>query len=402
MSDSIRLIHATRLLLDEPVLGAGALSGEERRLVEDATITAFHRIVEACVDKQADILILSGDTFDETSFTLRARATLMDGLETLTDDGVSVFITPGMMDSLTSWRRLGTLPEGVTLLGADRQSSVEITEKGRVIAVVSHLTPGTAAIDPPSSKLSAVQIGIIPEGDVPPGGIEAWLTAPSGWNYIALGGGDTARTVRLSHGIAHAPGTPQPLRAGAYGVHGATFVELDTTGVIHQEQIRTATVRWERNAIECSTSTSWEELTEKLALTLLEYETHPVETIWNFEWVLRGRGDLYETLADPRRQKDLWDTIDREARSTDTRRRHTLIRESLEIGREHEAADLMREFSDTVTGVLNPQDPFWKKRGQLLADLTTPWGRKLNSLVEQADIHSVADQARQLARSWWT
>ena len=117
MTDSIRLIHATRLLLDEPVLGAGTLSGEERRLVEDATIAAFHRIVEACVDKHVDILILSGDTFDETSFTLRARATLMDGLETLSDAGVSIFITPGMMDSLTSWRRLGSLPDEVTLLG---------------------------------------------------------------------------------------------------------------------------------------------------------------------------------------------------------------------------------------------------------------------------------------------
>lgn len=402
MTDSIRLIHATRLLLDEPTLGAGALSGEERRLVEDATITAFHRIVEACVDKQVDVLILSGDTFDETSFTLRARATLMDGLETLSDAGVSTFITPGLMDSLTSWRRLGSLPDEVTLLGTERDAPIEITEKGRVIAVVNHLTPGTASLDPPSYKLSAVQIGIIPEGDVPPGGLEAWLNSTSGWNYIALGGGDMARSIRLSHGIAHAPGTTQPLRPGCYGPHGATFVELDTTGVIHQEQIRTATVRWERNAIECSTSTSWEELTEKLALALLEYESQPIETIWNFEWVLRGRGDLYETLADPRRQKDLWDAIDREARSTDTRRRHTLIREPLEIGREHEAANLIREFSDTVTGVLNPQDAFWKKRGQLLTELTTPWGRKLGMLVEQADHHKVADQARQLARSWWT
>lgn len=402
MSDSIRLIHTTRLLLDEPILGAGSLSAEERRMVEDATITAWHRIVESCVDKRVDLLILSGDTFDEISFTLRARATLLDGLETLSDDGVSVFITPGATDTLNSWRRLGTLPDTVTLLGSERDVPIEITEKGRVVAVVSHVTPDTDSISPPSYKLGAVQIGIVPEGAIPSGGFDPWVKATSGWNYLALGGGDVARTVYLSHGVAHAPGCPQPLRPGHYGVHGASFFEVDTTGVIHQEQIRTATVRWEKHIVECSTSTSWEELTEKLALTLLEYESKPAETIWNFEWVLRGRGDLYENLADPRRQRELWEAVDREARSSDVRRRHTLIREALEIGREHEAAELMREFSDTITGVLNPQDAFWKKRGQMLSDLSTPWGRKLTTLVEQADIAKVADQARQLARSWWT
>ncbi len=186
MTDSIRLIHATRLLLDEPVLGAGTLSGEERRLVEDATITAFHRIVEACVDKHVDILILSGDTFDETSFTSE-----LGHVDRRTGDTVRCWCldlhhswNDGLADQLAT---SGQLADEVTLLGTERDAPIEITEKGRVIAVVNHLTPGTASLDPPSYKLSAVQIGIIPEGDVPPGGLEAWLNSTSGWNYIALG-----------------------------------------------------------------------------------------------------------------------------------------------------------------------------------------------------------------------
>ena len=406
MADSLKLVHTTRLLLDEPILGAGPLSSEERRLVEDATITAFHRIVEACVDRQADVLILSGDTFDETSFTLRARATLTDGLSTLDEDGVSVFITPGTRDSTTSWKRLGQLPDSVTLFTGEKDAPVEIAERGKVLAVVSCLSPSSKAITAPrTSKSGVIQVGVIPEGDVPPGRLEDWLDSKiSGWNYLALGGGDARRSMKLTAGLAHAPGTPQPLRPSGLGVFGCTLVEIDSTGVVHEEQLRTATVRWERVSVDCSTSTSWEELTEKMALQLLEYETRPVESLWNIEWVLTGRGDVFESVAEPRRQKDLWDAIDRETRPSGTiRRRHTLTRESLETaGRDNEAAGLLKEFSETVTSVLNPQDAFWKNRGKLFSDMSTPWGRKLAGLVENSDSKQVAEEARQLVRGWWT
>lgn len=404
MADSLKLIHATRLLLDEPVLGAGPLSSEERRLVEDATITAFHRVVEACVDRRADLLILSGDTFDETSFTLRARATLTDGLDTLDEEGVSVFITPGTMDSALSWKRLGSLPDCVTLFTSEQDSPVDISERNKVIGVVSCLSPSSRAVTAPrSGKPGVIQIGIIPEGDVPSGRLDEWLDAKiTGWNYLAIGGGDTSRSLNLVSGLAHAPGTPQPLRPFHHGAFGCSFVELDSTGMVHQEQIRTATVRWERVFVDCSTSTSWEELTEKLALHLLEYETNPVESIWNIEWVLKGRGDVFDSLEDPRRQRELWDAIDREANSVEVRRRHSLTRESSEAARDQEAANLLKEFSETLSGVLNPQEVFWKKRGQLFTDMTTPWGRKLVGMIENSDVHKVAEEARQLARGWWT
>lgn len=404
MADSLKLIHATRLLLDEPVLGAGPLSGEERRLVEDATITAFHRIVEACVDRRVDLLILSGDTFDETSFTLRARATLVDGLNTLHEQGVSVFITPGTMDSAISWKRLGNLPDSVTLFTGEKDAPVEITERGKVIGIVSCLSPSSRAISAPrSSKPGIIQIGVVPEGDIPAGRLDEWLDAKiTGWNYLALGGGDVSRSLRLSGGLAHAPGTPQPLRSYCLGAHGCSFVELDTSGTVHQEQLRTATVRWERIVVECSTSTSWEELTEKMALQLLEYETHPLESLWNLQWVLRGRGDLFDGLAEPRRHKDLWDAIDREAHSAAVRRRHQLTRELVESGKDHDAAKLLKEFSETVTSVLSSPDTFWKQRGQQFTDMSTPWGRKLAVLVENSDAKRVAAEAQQLVREWWT
>ena len=404
MADSLKLIHTTRLLLDEPILGAGPLSSEERRLVEDATITAFHRVIEACVDRRADVLILSGDTFDETSFTLRARATLTDGLDTLDEQGVSVFITPGTMDTAISWKRLGNLPDSVTLLTSEKDSPVEITEKGKTLGVVSCLSPSSRAVTSSrSNKTGIIQIGVIPEGDVPSGRLDEWLDAKTaGWNYLAVGGGDTSRSLKLSSGLAHCPGSPQPLRPNCVGPYGCTFVEIDSTGVVHQEQIRTATVRWESVGIECSTSTSWEELTEKMALHLLEYESHPIENIWNIVWVLKGRGDLFESLSDPRRQKELWDVIDREAHTVEVRRRHQLTREVTDAGRDLEAANLLKEFSETVTSVLNPQDAFWKKRSQLFAEMSSPWGRKLAGLVENSDAQKVAAEAKELARGWWS
>jgi len=315
-------------------------------------------------------------------------------------------VTPGTRDSAAAWRRLGHLPDEVTVFSGEHDSPVEITERGNLLAVVSCLSPSSRSIGTPrASKTGVVQIGLIPEGDVPPGRFEGWLDAESnGWHYLAVGGGDHSQSLRLSHGLAHSPGTPQPLRSTGLGPHGCAFVEIDPYGSIHHEVIRTATLRWEKIGIDCSTSTSWEELVEQMALHLLEFETAPVETIWNVEWVLGGKGDVFDGLADPRRQRDLWEAIDREGATsaTDVRRRHTLTREPFESGREHEAANLLQEFAETIGSVVAPGEAFWSDRGKAFADLTTPWGKQLSALVHNVDVQRVSDEARRLARGWWT
>lgn len=63
-ADSFRFIHATNLRLDQPLTGAGALSADDRSIVEDATLTAFTRIVDACLQNDVDFLLLTGDCFE--------------------------------------------------------------------------------------------------------------------------------------------------------------------------------------------------------------------------------------------------------------------------------------------------------------------------------------------------
>ena len=80
MSDVFRFVHATNLRLDQPLTGAGALTADERALVEDATLTAFARIIDACIQHNVDCLLLTGDCFEFQSGTLRGRLQMQRGL----------------------------------------------------------------------------------------------------------------------------------------------------------------------------------------------------------------------------------------------------------------------------------------------------------------------------------
>lgn len=69
--EPFRFIHATNLRLDESLMRTGPLEGQARLIAEDATLLAFERIVEHCIDRDVDFLLLTGNAFDFEAFTVR-------------------------------------------------------------------------------------------------------------------------------------------------------------------------------------------------------------------------------------------------------------------------------------------------------------------------------------------
>ena len=80
-----RFIHAASIRLDVPVSvqTAEALTDELRFAFEDATLHAFDEVIEACVKKDVDFLLLSGNVFVEADRSLRARLALLKAMHRL-------------------------------------------------------------------------------------------------------------------------------------------------------------------------------------------------------------------------------------------------------------------------------------------------------------------------------
>lgn len=134
-----RFIHAANLRLDVPVSvqTAEALTEDLRVAFEDATLHAFEEVIEACIRRDVDFLLLSGNVFVEADRSLRARLTLLKGVKRLADVNIQVFVLPGDADPPEAWRSIPDLPENVTVCYSSSPEPMELYVKDHLATTVS-------------------------------------------------------------------------------------------------------------------------------------------------------------------------------------------------------------------------------------------------------------------------
>src|SRR5690349_12170884 len=90
--ESFRCIHASRLLLDHQLHVAGEFEPAVQKIVADATLTAFERVVDEALEREVDGLLISGDCFDPGDRGLRGPAALMRGIARLAERDIPVIV----------------------------------------------------------------------------------------------------------------------------------------------------------------------------------------------------------------------------------------------------------------------------------------------------------------------
>jgi len=257
----LRFLHAANVLLDVPVWVPGirsdrlqpvkrpAEAGHYEHPCEVAAVAtrmAFRNIVQECLDRDVDFLLLCGDTFVEADRSLAARVALRDGLERLDAAGVPVFVLPGTHDPIDAWRAIPDLPESVTVFD-DSDDPVEVTRDGAVIAIVG---PDSRDVVRNSCRTNGepydinfarqphnpIRIGLryVSETEHP----------PSQLDYLALGGAMPTVEWQLPAGIVHHPGAPQPLSPQEPN-GSCTLVEVDESRAFELTPLPTAPIRFE-------------------------------------------------------------------------------------------------------------------------------------------------------------
>ena len=134
-----RFLHAANVRLDVPVSvqTTETLTDELRFAFEDATLHAFDEVIEACIKRDVDFLLLSGNIFIEADRSLRARLALLKGFSRLEDVNIQVFVLPGDADPPEAWRSIPELPDNVTVCYSSSPEPMELHIKDHLATTVS-------------------------------------------------------------------------------------------------------------------------------------------------------------------------------------------------------------------------------------------------------------------------
>ena len=288
----LRFVQAAELRLDAPLTGAGPLSGNVRRIAEDATLIAWRRLVDACLEQGADFLLLTGTVFDSPA-TRRARKAFADGCAALAEYGIDVFVTDAAL-------RAAELPANVQCL--DPTGGASWQRNGREAVELCVLEPTAGIRDPMESEWVAgddvgrlFRIGCW-AGPLSATGETDLRAASATMDYISLP--PSAGTESSGRPVQHAPGVLQGLTRAEAGPCGFSIVEVDAERRCDIASVVAAPVRWESCRLTVEAETTRETLIEQMQFALLDREPAVGEQVWLLEWALSGTGPLLESLAD--------------------------------------------------------------------------------------------------------
>lgn len=137
---SFSFIHAADLHLDSPFRGITAESPAIAELLQSATFDVYNSLIDLCIEKQVQFLLISGDIYDGADRSLRAQLRFRDGLKRLADNNIQAFIVHGNHDPYKGHSKSIDWPPGVHVFNYRTAESIPVKIDDTTIAIVSGLS----------------------------------------------------------------------------------------------------------------------------------------------------------------------------------------------------------------------------------------------------------------------
>jgi exonuclease SbcD len=446
--ESLQFVHAANLYLDRQLEGTGLFPDSLRETIEDATIWAFERVISTCIDSEVDFLLLTGNSFDETEKSLRARVALRDGFARLAEENIRVFVTPGKIDPPEAWRAVPHLPDNVTLLLHRSEEPVAVIRNERVIATITRLqtdstedngrttdhslqqnphaagtrkTPFAIGITVPESEATHLKFSQFESGYLEAGRDSEQddrretnvsdqilsLLKDHSIDYLAIGHGSLRKTIVREYGVVHHPGRTQGLNPEHAGPQGCSLVNVDVNSGIQTTFIDTARVCWEPLPIEIDPKTDREQLLERMMELLNDFQREATQKILVVQWLIRGFGRLFDTLYDEEFRKQLTNELSENCSLTSCFHRTRVIQPK-SAGKPETAIQslnsnsLLNEFLESVTDTQHVSPELLDALFDATHIQKENRSNRFDSFRTRCDIHSVREHVEHLGELWLT
>ncbi len=261
----ITFIHTADCHLDAPLLGLRLIDPSLADAAARCQRESFVSIIDACIDREADFLIIAGDLFDSGRKNLHTQVVLKKQFERLRERGIRVFIAAGNHDNLeeAGYGRPGaevTFPDNVHVFSGEAPEEITIEKGGAPAARVVGMSFRRRDVSTniaelyPAKKGDAFTIGVLHTSvtGASAAAAEHETYAPcttgdlerKGYDYWALG--HIHRRAALDTAMpAVYPGCPQARRGRETGDTSVTLVRVDASGRPEISEIPTGALRME-------------------------------------------------------------------------------------------------------------------------------------------------------------
>ena len=275
-----RFVHAADLHLDSPFRGLRRIDDGIGKLAAASTFDAFERIVDLCIDRHVDALLVAGDVYDGADRSLRAQLAFQAGLQRLASAGIRAFVAHGNHDPLDGWQAALAMPEGCHRFGPVPETLAVDPARPEWVAVHGASFPRRAVTENLASRFAAtdaaINVGVLhatvgtQEGHDPYAPCSLGDLERSGMDYWALGHVHERQVLRESDPAVVYPGNPQGRHIREQGARGVYVVELLPGVAPGLEFVAVDVVRWARREIEITNLESEQSLLDACLATSRE------------------------------------------------------------------------------------------------------------------------------------
>ncbi|MFW5802469.1 MAG: metallophosphoesterase family protein [Verrucomicrobiota bacterium] len=258
-------VHAADIHLDSPMEGLTADANQAPAVANaarEATFAALDRIVQTCIDENADFLLLAGDVYDREYRSARAQLHLHDALSKLAEHDIRTFMVHGNHDPAAG--SLGALdwPDKVVVFGSEDVETREFQTAGGDAVTVSGISYRSAderrklyrLFKPPASR--GYHIALLHCSLTSHQGRQTYCECKlenlieRGFDYWALGHVHTRAILSDQPPCVVYPGNPQGREIRETGARGCMVVranaaERDTQIEFHELDA----VRWAKDDV---------------------------------------------------------------------------------------------------------------------------------------------------------
>lgn len=312
---AVRFVHASDLHLDATFGGVDAADEKVAIALERSTLEALDRVVQLCIDREADFLAIAGDLYNSADHSLRAELAFQKAMRRLADADIGAFVVRGNHDPADGWSAGLELPESVVIFPADRVERREVVREDELVCAVygrsfptrqvtENLALGFARQENDPLAVAVLHANVGQRAgwdDYAPCSVDDLRAA--GMDYWALGHIHEAGRVS-DHPPAVYPGSTQGLDPTEEGPRGCYVVDLDADGAV-EEFVETASVRWRCMEVDTSGMQNLDELGIALkgACSGVREESGALPTVIKIS--LAGRSTVHANLKRPGVLRDL-------------------------------------------------------------------------------------------------
>ncbi len=315
MCESFSFVHAADLHLDsqfkgfaQSFLNGESAPGEILTRLRDCTFASFGRIIDLCIERKVDFLLLAGDIYDVADNSLRAQIRFRDELARLAGAGIPAFVVHGNHDHLGGWRADLKYPDTVHIFSGRGAEARPVMRDGREIARIYGFSYPRQAVYKNCATLFRR------EPDAPfaiallhcnVGGIEGHENySPCklndllhrGFDYWALGHVHSRVIMNQTRPCVVYPGCSQGRSVSEAGDKGCFFVSVSDVGDVDLEFVPLSAIRWEKVRASIDGLLDDQELLDKLEESLLALRGGSVDSLVVARILLTGRGVLHKNL----------------------------------------------------------------------------------------------------------